>query len=263
MVPVRRLTGKTMNIEQSESGRENPHQPTAFARGVIEALDRVEYRLCDSGEDLEAIYRLRYNSYLQAGMVKPDASRMVHDRFDDLPNSYRFGIFVDGVMASTIRVHFANARMPISPSTEVFSDVLARRVARGESFVDPSRFAADHEFSASLRSLPYITLRLAVVACNHFNATSCLTAIKEEHASFYHRIFRSEQVAPPRTYPGLTVPVHLYESRCADNMQVTLDRFPFFYSTRFEQRMLFSKTRQGELAPLTVLPTAKYFRDAA
>ena len=74
---------------------------------------------------------------------------------------------------------------------------------------------------------------------------------------------RLVQVAPPRTYPGLTVPVHLYESRCADNMQVTLDRFPFFYSTQFEQRMLFSKTRQGEPAPLTILPTAKYFRDAA
>ena len=251
------------NTESARGGDGHPHQPSAFARGVIEALDRVEYRLCDRGEDLEAIYRLRYNSYLQAGMVKPDASHMVHDRFDDLPNSYRFGVFVEGELASTIRIHFASARMPISPSTEVFSDVLGQRVAAGESFVDPSRFAADPELSASLRCLPYITLRLAVVACNHFDATSCLTAIKEEHASFYHRIFRSKQVAPPRTYPGLTVPVHLYESRCADNMQVTLDRFPFFYSTRFEQRMLFNRTPRGELAPLTSLPTAKYFSDAA
>src|SRR5690606_3072284 len=154
---------------------------------------------------------------------------------------YRFGIFVDGALASTLRIHFASPRFPVSPSTEVFSDVLARRVARGESFVDPSRFAADAEWSSSLRCLPYLTLRLAVVACNHFDATSCLTAIKEEHASFYNRIFRSHQVAPPRTYPGLTMPVHLYESKCSENMQVTLDRFPFFHSTRFEQRMLFAK----------------------
>ena len=39
--------------------------------------------------------------------------------------------------------------------------------------------------------------------------------------------------------------------------------FPFFKSTPVEQRMLFAKPAKGELAPLTILPTAKYFRDAA
>jgi hypothetical protein len=111
--------------------------------------------------------------------------------------------------------------------------------------------------------LPYITLRLAVVACSHFKPTYCLTAIKEEHSAFYHRIFRSEQAVPPRNYPGLTVPVHLFQSKCSENMQATLDRFPFFNSTTFEQRMLFQRPKMGELAPLTILPTAKYFSEAA
>ena len=66
---------------------------SAFTRTILSLLDRIEYRFCDSGEDLEAIYRLRYNAYLQAGMVRPDASRMVADSFDDLPNSFRFGVF--------------------------------------------------------------------------------------------------------------------------------------------------------------------------
>ena len=30
-----------------------------------------------------------------------------------------------------------------------------------------------------------------------------------------------------------------------------------------EQRLMFGKPAAGELAPLTILPTAKYFRDAA
>ncbi|KQZ12698.1 hypothetical protein ASD44_00475 [Mesorhizobium sp. Root554] len=257
------MVNQRMGSASAEEDSRMSSEVSSFARGVLEALDRVEYRLCDRGDDLEAIYRLRYNSYVHAGMVKPDASRMVHDKFDDLPNSFRFGVFVDGSLASTIRIHFASRKNPISPSTDVFPDILGDRVANGETFVDPSRFAADAEWSGSLRALPYITLRLAVVACNHFDATSCLTAIKEEHASFYHRIFRSSMIAPPRTYPGLTVPVHLYESRCSENMQVTLDRFPFFNSTRFEQRLMFGRASIGELAPLTILPTAKYYRDAA
>lgn len=234
-----------------------------FTRNLLSLLERVEYRCCDSGEDLEALYRLRYSSYVDAGMVKPDASRMVTDKFDDLPNSYRFGVFFEDNLVSTLRLHYSSPEFSLSPSTAVFSDELMPRVEKGETFVDPSRFAADSQWSSTLRVLPYITLRLAVVACKYFNPTYCLTAIKEEHAGFYQRIFRSEQAAEPRLYPGLTVPVNLYQSKCSDNMEDTIRRFPFFRSTPLEQRMLFQRPKRGELAPLTILPTAKYFRDAA
>ncbi|KRB25951.1 MULTISPECIES: N-acyl amino acid synthase FeeM domain-containing protein [Mesorhizobium] len=256
------MENKLLGTPVAAAAGKGKNSPSVFSDHVMDVLEHVEYRLCDGAEDLEAIYRLRYNSYLHAGMVKPDASRMVKDDFDDLPNSYRFGVFFDGALVSTIRIHYASARYPVSPSTDVFGDVLARRLATGETFVDPSRFAADLEWSSSLRVLPYVTLRLAVVACSHFKPTYCLTAIKEEHSAFYHRIFRSEQAVPPRNYPGLTVPVHLFQSKCSENMQATLDRFPFFNSTAFEQRMLFQRPNRGELAPLTILPTAKYFEAA-
>ena len=76
---------------------------SSFTRSVLNLLERVEYRFCDRGEDLEAIYRLRYKSYLKAGMLKPNATRMVTDSFDDLPNSYRFGVFYDGHLVSTLQ----------------------------------------------------------------------------------------------------------------------------------------------------------------
>ncbi len=120
---------------------------SVFTRAVLSVMDRIEYRFCDSGEDLEAIYRLRYEAYLQAGMLKPNASRMVRDKFDDLPNSYRYGVFFEDQLVSTLRLHFVSAKYPVSPSTEVFGDVLGPRLAAGETFVDPSRFAADSEWS--------------------------------------------------------------------------------------------------------------------
>lgn len=238
-------------------------EESPFNRSVLSVLERTEYRFCESGEDLEAIYRLRYDSYLNAGMVSRDAARMVTDRFDELPNSYRYGVYYDGNLVSTIRLHYVDRNFPISPSSEVFGDILEPRIAAGESFIDPSRFAANAEWSRTLRVLPYVTLRLAVVACKHFNPTYCLTAIKEEHSAFYYRIFRSTPATGARNYPGLTVPVHLLESKCSVNMDDTIERFPFFRSTAFERRMLFERPKNGELAPLTILPTAKYLRDAA
>jgi hypothetical protein len=229
----------------------------------LNVLEKVEYRFCDSGEDLEAIYRLRYESYLNVGMVKPNAARMVTDSFDDLPNSYRFGVFYDGQLVSTLRLHHVSAVHPLSPSTEVFGDVLMPRIASGETFVDPSRFAADLEMSSSLKVLPYVTLRLAMVASRYFKPNACLTAIKEEHAAFYKRVFAAESVVEARTYPGLTVPVYLYQSRTPEAVDQAERRFPFFKSSAFERRLLFQRPKHGEPAPLTVLPTAKYSLAAA
>lgn len=236
---------------------------SSFSKSVSMLLERVEYRRCESAEDLEAIYRLRYRSYLASGMITEMPSRMVTDEYDDLSNSYRFGIFIDGELASTIRIHHVHREMPVSPSVTVFSDELKPRVAAGETFVDPSRFAAESDFSRAFKALPYVTLRLAVAASAYFDVDYCLTAIKPEHTGFYRRIFGSEQAMPSRSYPGLVCPVYLFQSKCSENMARTVERFPFFKSTPFEQRMLFGRPPKGELAPLTILPTAKYLRRAA
>jgi hypothetical protein len=246
------------------AGTDGGHvKASAFVRNVAALLERIEYRRCEAGEDIEEIYRLRYRSYLAAGMIRPEASRKVSDDYDDLPNSYRFGLFFDGYLVSTLRLHHVTNECPISPSVGAFREIIARRVSAGETFVDPSRFAADLEWSATIRVLPYLTLRLAVAACEYFDPDYCLTAVKQEHTGFYHRIFNSVQAAPHRLYPGLTCPVFLFESKCSENLQATLRRFPFFKSTPMEQRMLFAKPNKGELAPLVVLPTVKYMRDAA
>ena len=257
------MLDKVNSISRVSLREDQELKVSSFARSVLNVLEHVEYRYCDGGEDLEAIYRLRYESYLRAGMLKPNAARMVTDSFDDLPNAYTFGVFYDGRLVSTVRLHAVNAIHPLSPSTEVFGDVLMPRIAAGESFVDPSRFAADLEMSATLKVLPYVTLRLGIVACRYFKPDACLTAIKEEHAAFYKRVFASEPVVEGRSYPGLTMPVYLYQSRMPFVADQAEERFPFFRSNTFEQRLLFQRPKHGELAPLSVLPTAKYSLAAA
>jgi hypothetical protein len=235
---------------------------SAFSRHVSELLEHVEYRRCESGEDLEDIYRLRYESYLSAGLIHPEPGHKIVDEFDEMPNAYTFGVYFDGFLISTIRLHHVTAACPIGPSMKIFGDVLQPRLDAGETFVDPSRFAANPEWAASLRVVPYLTLRLAHVACRYFEPSACLTTIREEHAAFYTRILYAEHVMGGRNYPGLTVVGHLYQSPYPDAPNKVAARFPFFESTPMEQRMLFER-REGELAPLTILPTAKYLKAAA
>ncbi|MDP3898080.1 MAG: hypothetical protein Q8Q62_15530 [Mesorhizobium sp.] len=234
-----------------------------FASNVLDLLERTEYRRCDHGEDLESIYRLRYKSYLASGMVSANSQRMVMDGLDELPNSMRFGIYVDGVLVSTLRLHHVTADRRQSPSTAVYGDILHPRIDAGETFIDPSRFAADPDWTAQYPHLPYITLRLAAMACKYFEPDYCLSTIRPDHAAFYKRVFDAQQVGELRPYPALNYPVVLYQAHFASIAARTGLRFPFFKSTTFEQRLMFGKPHEGELEPLTILPTAKFMATAA
>lgn len=234
----------------------------AFNRSILDQLDHVEYRLISGGEDLEDIYRLRYDSFLRAGMLESDPSGMLQDRWDDLPNSYRFAVYYDGELMSTMRINYVSSACPSSPASDTFPEVMTERVARGETFVDVSRFAAYENVGPSPLSVPFLTMRLVTVATSYFRQTGCLYAIKPEHTAFYKRMFSASCVAGPKPFPGLVVPRFLYETPCGDNLPRVLARYPFMHSTKSEQRMLFGSLERGE-APLTILPTAKYASMAA
>ena len=51
--------------------------------------------------------------------------------------------------------------------------------------------------------LPYVTLRLAYMACEYFNADLGLAIVRAEHQAFYRRVFLHETIAEPRLFPGL------------------------------------------------------------
>src|SRR5688572_16919872 len=96
---------------------------SSFARNVFTLLERTEYRRCDKGDDLEDVYRLRYSAYRMNDLVAENPDHIVHDPFDDLPNCYRFGVFIDGHLVSTIRLHHVSAACPKSPSMSVYPDI--------------------------------------------------------------------------------------------------------------------------------------------
>lgn len=252
-----------VSVAPAAEGVGTVRRESSFIRSVLQVMERAEYRRCEKGEDLEAIYRLRYRSYRLHGFVPEMANRMVRDELDDVPNCYKFGVFIDDKLVSTVRLHHLSLACMEAPVMTVFDDVLRPRLLRGETFINPSQLAADPEWTSVYRSLPYVTLRLAVLANAYFRSTSCVCMIRDEHTAFYRRVFGAVQITPSRIYPPISVPLMLYDSDCATNLESTIRRFPFFRSTEFERRMLFQRPGEGDLAPLTVLPTAKYLQDAA
>jgi hypothetical protein len=207
---------------------------------LLDILDRVEYRRVTPGEQFDPVYRLRYEAYRREGFVPANGERLIRDEFDDLPNAHSYGIYIDGTLVSSLRFHLITPQMRFAPSYSVFTDVLDPLLDQGATFVDPGRFTADYEASLAYPSLPFLTLRIAVMASAFHNVRYCLSSVRPEHAAFYRRVFNSTKLADNRFYHGLSFPMELWASDVPVEYPRLLRRYPFFMSTAEERDRLFA-----------------------
>lgn len=240
-----------MRLSDSPATAEAP--VTRFADTLMEILDRVEYSRVSPKHLDHPVYRLRYEAYRREESVPFNDAGVVIDDLDEAPNCMAFGVHIDGELVSSLRVHHLSARHRQSPSMKVCPDVLGPLLDRGQSFIDPSRFTADYDASLAYPALPFLTLRIAVMASVHFGADCCLALVRPQHTAFYRRVFGSEQLCEARSYPGLTFPVGLYGAYVATKLPTTLRRYPFFRSTPDERHRLFAT----DSSPSAIAPTAR------
>jgi hypothetical protein len=220
-------------------------------------MDHVDYRLAETPEEKEEIFRLRYRAYLREGAVKPSFEQRVVDQFEDAPNAWTFGVYLHGELYSSIRISVLTSEWRMSPSVELFGDVLHPMLDKGMVFIDSTRFVADPDKARHFPELPYVTVRLGSTAGVHFNADYGLAIIRPEHQAFYRRVFLHETWCEPRLYPGLVKPVGLLATHLPTVREKVLARFPFLRSSAFERRMLFERGTQRRARPVLVSETVQ------
>ena len=218
-------------------------RPMALGRSP-DPLDQVDYRLAQTPEQKDEIYRLRYRAYLREGAIQPSPDGRVIDQFEDAPNAWTFGVYFQGELYSSIRVSVLTSEWRMSPSVELFGDVLHPQLDKGRVIIDSTRFVADPEKARNFPELPYVTVRLGSMAGVHFNADYGLAIVRPEHQAFYRRVFLHETWCEPRLYPGLVKPVGLMAAHLPTVRDKVLARYPFLRSSAFERRTLFD--RSGE-----------------
>ena len=131
-------------------------------------MHRLDCRVAETPEEREAIFRLRYEAYLREGAIGPNAAGTFTDPYDDLPNARIFGIYLDGELASSIRIHVTSPEHADFPSYHVFEDLLDLELAAGRVIVDPTRFVTNRVLSRLNPGLPYATLRLCWLGVRAF-----------------------------------------------------------------------------------------------
>ncbi|MFC3704098.1 hypothetical protein ACFOOL_04945 [Devosia honganensis] len=251
-----------MVIDPDSAAAARAGAPSRFSDSLMDVLDRVSYARVDPGVIDDPIYRLRYRAYTREGFMDHNPEEICIDDLDETPNGMSFGIYIDGALVSSIRLHHLTREHRASPSMKVFPDVLGPMLDRGMTFIDPSRFTADHEASLAYPAMPFLTLRIAAMASVHFAVDQCLALVRPEHGPFYKRVFGSEQIGETRAYPGLYFPVALYGASVDSIRSRVARRFPFFLSTAEERSLLFSQTGPQD-AVLRIRASARDAYEAA
>jgi N-acyl amino acid synthase FeeM len=223
-----------MSVELTQHGGDR-------ALRVRDFLQQVDYRIASSEAERDSVFRLRYRAYLREKAIEANPQKRFHDKYDDAPNCWIFGVYNEETLISSIRVHVICAETPIGPALDVFPDIVGPMIDDGQVVIDPTRFAVDEAAASRFPDLPFLTLRVACMASEYFGADYCLATVRKEHGAFYRRIFKSEVLSEPRPYPSLAQPICLLRADVKAVRDEIMARYPVFLSSYTERRMLFER----------------------
>jgi hypothetical protein len=219
---------------------------SGFLKRIAAILGRVELRRALSKADEELIYRLRYMAQVRAeGPDRTADGRLVADGYDGSINYYNMMMFFDGEFVSTFRIDAAFGKNAISPSLALFGDVLAPLLRQGRVVLNLNRIAVAPNCALALPELPYLVIRAAWLAAEHFEADILTMTCGAEDQATYARMFGFEALGSPRS-PSPSGPViACIALDCRANRRRLESRYPFFRSREAELLSVF-----GRLAPV-------------
>lgn len=225
----------------------------SFAFRLTDYLQEIDYREASTPQELDQIFRLRYDAYRREDAIEPDSSKRFRDWYDELDNCWNFGIYMHSSLVSAIRFHVISKSSRKGPALDVFPDIVGPMIEKGMTVVDPTRLVVSEEASRQYRELPYVTVRIACMASEYFGAKYCLATVRVEHMAFYKRIFGFKTISEPRPYPTLKKPICLMTGDMGEIRDRVAVRYPLFMSSFTERRMLFDRPdlrRLEDAAPL-------------
>src|ERR1700722_13836262 len=108
----------------------------SFVDRTLKMMDRVEYRLATTTEQRDAIFRMRYECYLREGAIDPNETLRYTDKYDDAENALVVGVFIDGFLSASIRLHVLTPSCAVLPDKGTFPDLIEPMIAAGLKMTD-------------------------------------------------------------------------------------------------------------------------------
>jgi hypothetical protein len=213
-----------------------------FSDRVLRLLEKVEHRCANTRSEREAVHRLRHEGDVRQDIIEPRADGLADDKaLDDAPNAWITTTFIDGELASIMRIHVGADETDAIPSLGAFSDVIMPHLRTGRTIVDPTRLVARLEFARRFPELPYIALRPAWLAAEYFEADFVLATILQRQRAFYQHALGYRLWREPRDHQDFNRQVACMALDFSAAKERVEARYPFFRSTWAERDAVFGR----------------------
>jgi hypothetical protein len=237
---------------------EGSDQSLAIQRSatISEFSKRVRCSLASSYVERDAIFKLRYRSYMRAGLISQNSFGRYVEAHDHAPNSYLIGLYVDRKLVSSLRVQIGTQTTLVFPSLELFPDVLGPLLRNKATVIDMSCVATDAVLARPYALLPHVILRTWILAAEHFGADYIAAAARPQHQLFFKRALNCEMHSEMRRSPHHPESVGLLTLNFGISAKRLYQTFPFLGSTSNERHGLFERetlpSRPAGLHPLVL-----------
>jgi hypothetical protein len=181
-------------------------------------------------EARDELLALRYQAYLEAGLIEPSDAQVYSDRFDELPSTLLIGAFDESGCIGTLRLSFSENGTPdVSlPCESTYPEVAPLKQA-DVTIMELGRLALHPSIkNCSYRSTVYGALvRSGVLTCMATDVALTLVTSQLKWRAFYEYICGFKAISEPRLYPPGGVPVVLFsrDFRTADTRRIAQNRF--------------------------------------
>jgi hypothetical protein len=208
---------------------------------ISEFSKRVRCRIASNYVERDAIFKLRYRSYLRAGLISRNSFERHIEANDHAANSYLIGLYVDRRLISSMRVQIGARTTPIFRSLELFPDILGPLLRNNATVVDMSCVATDALLARQYTLIPHLVLRTWVLAAEHFRADYIAAAVRPQHQLFFRRALNDELLTEMRQSSHRPEPVGLLTLNFGVSARRLYDDLPFLRSTSNERYGLFER----------------------
>ena len=209
------------------------------ASGLLPTTLQYTARLALDEATRRDVYSLRYLCYLDGGFIAPNKDRQFCDKFDGQPNTQSVAVYQDDELVASVRVCFLSMFHPTpAPVRDTFPDQLdgllaqCRKSTQGMEAVEITRLVRNPRF-ANDQGLVFVLYRLAGLLGIQRDVRMILSCVRQNHVAFYRRL-RYSEIAGPRSYPGLSCPMHLLACTREDYDAVR-GRFPLMDPDAFPE----------------------------
>ena len=218
------------------------HPAALSIRRIVELSNfakRVTCRLASSFIERDAIFKLRYQSYLRAELISQNSFGRYIEPADHAANAYLMGLYIERRLVSSLRLQIGSATTPNFSSLELFPHALEPLLGSNKTIVDMSCVATDGELAQRYVWLPYLILRSWIMAAEHFHADYIAATVRPQHQLFYQRVLNCGLHSELQLPPHQLASVGLVTLTFASSAKRLYENLPFLRSTPSERQQLF------------------------